>query len=240
MSDYDNKLLTADSNFGLSETQRKLLQFEQDSLKEKFIRYLESASSEAEMQYFIEANPAIIPGLYDMHNGPAGNVVISKLRLSSDFVTDFAFISCNSAVSQITLVEIESPRTQIFRDSDDEFTSSFNRSFQQLRDWHLWSEQNSSHLKDLFRSTYHRNIFRYQKILIRCVLIAGRRSEIRTSAKREKRWAGINNESTCVMTYDRLASVEEFNPVLLNKICCVPARFVSKTIKSKSSTSQFV
>jgi hypothetical protein len=233
MSDYNNKLLTADSSFCLSEAQNKLLKFEHDSLAEKFLNYLESANSEAEMQYFFEANPAIIPGLYDLHNGPACNIVISKLQLSSDFVTDFAFISCNSAVAQVTLVEIESPKIQVFRDSDDEFTSSFNRAFQQLRDWHFWSEQNAGLLKDTFRSIYHKNIFRYQKVLIRCLLIAGRREDVKASARREKRWAGLNSNPNHVMTYDRLARIDEFNPKLLNKLRCVPARLVSKTIKSQ-------
>ena len=233
MSDYNNQLLTADSSFGLSETQRKLLQFEQESLREKFLQYLESASSEAEMHYFLEANPAIVPGLYDLHNGPVANIVISKLQLSSEFVTDFAFISCNSAVAQITLIEIESPKIQIFRESDEEFTSSFNRSFQQLRDWFLWSDQNSAHIKDMFRSIYHRNIFRHQKVLIRCVLVAGRRSDIKISAKREKRWAGLNSNPIHVMTYDRLASIEAFNPRILNKLRCIPARLVSKAIRSQ-------
>jgi hypothetical protein len=234
ISDYSNQLLTAESSFGLSETQRKLLQFEEDSLREKFLQYLELASSESEMHYFLEANPAIIPGLYDLHNGPVENIVISKLQLSSDFVTDFAFISCNSAVAQVTLIEIESPKIQIFRESDEEFTSSFNRSFQQLRDWSLWSAQNSIHMKDMFRSIYHRSIFRHQKVLIRCILVARRRSDIKISAKREKRWAGLNSDPIHVMTYDRLASIEAFNPRILNKLRCVPARLVSKTIKSRA------
>lgn len=235
MSDYDNKLLTKDSNFGLSETQSRLLKFEEECLREKFLKYLESASNEAEMQYFLEANPALLPGLYDLHNGPVLDIVISKLRLSSDFVTDFAFISCNSAVAQITLIEIESPKIQVFRDSDEEFTSSFNRSFQQLRDWSLWSEQNSSHMKDMFRSIYHRNIFRYQKVLIRCVLVAGRRSDIKISSKREKRWAGLNSNPIHVMTYDRLSYIEAFNPRLLNKLRCVPAGLVSSSIRSQKN-----
>ncbi|TXI49529.1 MAG: DUF4263 domain-containing protein [Lysobacter sp.] len=233
MSDYNSEFLNADSSFGLSEMQKKLLQFEQGSLREKFLKYLESAESEAEMQYFLEANPAIVPGLYDLHNGPVSNIVISKLQLSSDYVTDFAFISCNSAVAQITLVEIESPKIQVFRESDDGFTSSFNRSFQQLRDWSLWAEQNSGHMKDTFRSIYHKNVFRYQKVMVRCLLVAGRRSDIKISSKREKRWAGLNGNAIHVMTYDRLAYIEPFNPRLLNKLRCVTARQVARTIKTQ-------
>jgi hypothetical protein len=44
------------------------------------------------MQLFFEINPIVLPGLWDRHNGPIGNVVISKLKLANEYETDFAFI----------------------------------------------------------------------------------------------------------------------------------------------------
>ena len=231
MSGYNDGLLRGKSSMLLDDIQRAYLGFEQHALMEKYLSYLDTANSEAQMQYFLEANPILIPGLYDLHNGPVGNVVVSKLQLANEFVTDFAFISSNSATAQVTLIEIEAPTTKLFRQSDSEFTSSFNKSFQQVRDWSLWAEQHATFLKDTFRAVYHKSIFRYQKVTTRCILISGRRAEVQRSSRREKRWASINRDaSTIVMTYDRLIDVFGFNARLFKKLSCVSSRDVARAI----------
>lgn len=234
MPRYNDGLLRGKSSMLLDDTQRAFIGFEQRALRDKYLSYLDAANSEAQMQYFLEANPILIPGLYDLHNGPVGNVVVSKLQLANEFVTDFAFISANSAVAQVTLIEIESPVTTLFRDSDSEFTASFNKSFQQVRDWKLWTEQHATFLKDTFRALYHKNIFRHQKVTTRCILVTGRRAEVQSSPKHEKRWASVNhNASTIVMTYDRLGDIFAFNARLLQNLSCV----TSQEVASSMSTS---
>ncbi len=223
MATYNDSLLRGASTLLLDEDQRTLVEFEEHQLRSKYEKFLCTASSEAQMQYFLEANPILIPGLYDLHNGPVGNVVVSKLRLSDEYVTDFAFISENSAVCQITLVEIESPAIQIFRKSDGLFTAEFSRALQQLRDWDQWCSQHPVHLKDTFRRIYHRTTFKFQRVMVRCVLVAGRRAQVGRSARREQRWAGANcDPSVVVMTYDRLLDHMSFNPRLMQQLRCVP------------------
>lgn len=228
MATYNDRLLRGESAFVLDEDQNTILNFEEHQLRAKYAAFLQTATSEAQMHYFLESNPVVIPGLYDLHNGPVGNVVISKLRLSDEYVTDFAFITENSAVCQITLVEIESPTMQLFRKSDGLFTSEFSRAFQQIRDWDQWCHQHAVHLKDTFRQVYHRALFKYQRVVVRCILIAGRRTEIARSAKREQRWAGVNGDpSVVVMTYDRLVDMISLNPRLLQRLRCVPQNRVA-------------
>lgn len=231
MSGYNDGLLRGKSSMLLDDTQRSYIEFEHGALRSKYLTYLETAKNEAQMQYFLEANPILLPGLYDLHNGPVANVIVSKLQLANEFVTDFAFISSNSAVAQVTLIEIESPVTELFRESDSAFTASFNKSFQQVRDWSLWSEQNATFLKDAFRTIYHKNIFRYQRVSTRCILVTGRRAEVRASAKHERRWASVNhNASIIVMTYDRLADIFVLNARLLQNLICVPSRDVARSM----------
>lgn len=232
MEKYNEKLILGKSIFSLDDTQRDFLRFEEDASREKYLKYLEVAKSEAAMQYFFESNPAFLPGLYDKHNGPLGQVVISKLKLGNDFVTDFAFLSINSAEAQITFIEIESPLAHVFREKDDLFSSSFNRAYQQVRDWGLWADQNATYLKDIFRSTYYRNVFRYQKVTFQRILVVGRRSEIQSSPQREKRWASVNHDPfIAVMSYDRLADNFSLNPTVLKKLTCCPARYIASLLK---------
>jgi hypothetical protein len=159
--------------------------------------------------------------------------VISKLKLAEEYITDFAFISINSAISQITLIEIESPKMEVFRKSDDQFTSDFNKAYQQTRDWGLWAEQNATYLKDRLRAVYHKSIFKYQKVITRRILIAGRRAEIQKNPRREQRWASVNQDlSTVVMSYDRLPEIFDLKPALLRNLICRPAQDVSELMKN--------
>ena len=234
MATYNDRLLKGEEYTPLlDEEQRGLVEFEERQLRSKYEKFLRTASSESQMQYFLEANPILIPGLYDLHNGPVADAVVSKLRLGDEYVTDIAFISENSAVCQITLVEIESPVIQIFRKSDGLFTAEFSRALQQLRDWDQWCAQNPVHLKDTFRRIYHRSMFRHQRVVVRCVLVAGRRIQVTRSERREQRWGGINNNlSVVVMTYDRLLDHMSFNPRLLQKLRCVSQLQLAPLLRS--------
>ena len=232
MATYNDRLLRGESTLLLDAEQRTVLDFEEQQLRSKYEKFLRSATCEAQMHYFLETNPILIPGLYDLHNGPKGNVVISKLRLADEYVTDFAFISENSAHCLITLVEIESPKIQIFRKSDGLFTAEFARALQQLRDWDQWCAQHPNHLKDIFRRVFHRSTFKYQRIMIRCVLVAGRRAQVERSAKRQERWAGVNRDpSVVVMSYDRILDNLSVNPRLLQRLRCVPQSQVSLAVR---------
>ena len=235
MNDYNDSLIVAKREQFLDETQVGYLRFEQEALRKKYLEYLERAQSEAEMHYFFETNPIVLPGLCDLHNGPLGEVVISKLQLSNEYVTDFAFISVNSANAQITLVEIESPTMQLFRDSDNLFTSKFNRTQLQVRDWTLWIEQNATYVKDLFREIYFKGVFRHQRVVSRSIIVAGRRREIQVNSQREKRWAGISQQGghVEVMSYDRLAETLSVNPVLLQELICRPRRYISQILRKR-------
>lgn len=228
MATYNDRLLRGESTLLLDADQRKIVDFEDQQLRSKYEKFLRTASSEAQMQYFLETNPILIPGLYDLHNGPKGNVVISKLRLGDEYVTDFAFISENSAHCQITLIEIESPKIQIFRKSDGLFTAEFSRAFQQLRDWDQWCSQNPTHLRETFRRIYHRTIFKFQRVMVRCILVAGRRTQVEQSTRRQERWSGVNSDpSVIVMTYDRILDHMYVNSRLLQQLRCVPQTQVS-------------
>ena len=209
--------------------------FEFNYRRKKYIEFLNQAKTERQMQLFLETNPIILPGLFSRHNGPVGNVVISKLKLANEYETDFAFLSVDSARAQITLIEIESPSIKIFRDSDNQFTSTFNKAVQQMRDWITWFHSNQTYAKDLFRNIYHRWIFRYRHVSTKVILIAGRRKHIRRNSQREKRWAGLNVsiEPNVVITYDHLAYGMTIDLNILRKLICRPQRYIANELRRR-------
>jgi len=209
--------------------------FEFNYRRKKYIEFLKQAKTERQMQLFLETNPIILPELFSRHNGPVGNVVISKLKLANEYETDFAFISVDSARAQIILIEIESPSVKIFRDSDNQFTSAFNKAVQQVRDWVTWFHLNQTYAKDLFRNIYHRGIFRYQHVSTKVILIAGRRDQIRRNSQREKRWAGLSAsiEPNEVITYDHLAYGMTVDLNILRKLICRPQRYIANELRRR-------
>jgi hypothetical protein len=219
----------------LEKSEFKYSEFEADFLRKKYLAFLKQAKSEKQMHIFFETNPIMLPGLYDRHNGPVGNVIISKLKLANEFETDFAFISEDSGRSQITLIEIESPNIKVFRESDDQFMATFNKALQQMRDWTTWFYANQTYAKDLFRNIYHRGIFRYQHVSTKVILIAGRREHIRWNSQREKRWAGLNAsiEPNVVITYDHLAYGMTVDLNILRKLICRPQRYIANELRRR-------
>jgi hypothetical protein len=217
----------------LDKHELKYGEFEGNFLRKKYLAYLKRAKTEKEMQLFFETNPIVLPGLYDRHNGPLGNVIISKLKLANEYATDFAFISEDSANVQITLIEIGSPSMKVFRDADDQFTSTFNKALQQMRDWTTWFHTNQTYAKDLFRDIYFRGLFRHQHVTTKVILIAGRRDLIRRNSQREKRWAGLNAaiEPNEAITYDHLAYGMTIDLDVLRKLICRPRQFVANELR---------
>ncbi len=215
------------------EEDRKYRDFEEYNLRKKYDQYLKLAKTEKEMQVFFEINPIFLPGLYDRHNGPLGDVVISKLGLAEEYETDFAFLSIDSARIQITLIEIESPRLKIFRNSDHHFTSTFNKAMQQMRDWIEWVQTHQAHLKEVLRDVYFGSVFRNQHVMTKVIVVAGRRKDVERNSIREKRWAGLNASiaNNEVVTYDHLAYGMVPSFYLLKNLICRPKRYVMQTLR---------
>lgn len=85
-----------------------------EKLAKKLSHVVDNARSEQEVHEFFELHPQALPDVGYYHNGPRGNLVVTKMPLGHDFVTDFAFVSENSQMVQFTCVEIEAPTKQLF------------------------------------------------------------------------------------------------------------------------------
>jgi hypothetical protein len=181
-----------------------------DRVLKEFSMLLDSAEREADLQRFIEQHPWLIVEATEMVEP---SVVISQLPLGPDFRVDFAYLSMDSAGEYIHLIEIESPKLQIFNESDD-FTSSFNHATNQLLDWQAWFSRNSRTviqlLEPLFTDAMWTGVPGH--LTPRMHLFAGRRREL-SNLRRKSRW-GERAKQTPVRTYDGL--LEHWNAVLSN------------------------
>jgi hypothetical protein len=181
------------------------------NLSEQWKRFLRDNPPESAVQDFLERHPILLPGLWDYHNGPLHDVVVTKLPLGPDYKTDFAFISRHSMALQFTFVEIEAPTKRIFN-QDDSFTQEFNHAKQQVMDWARWSQDHLNDLMDMFAQMFETYNVTDDLKEVRGYLVYGRREEVEVNRRRKERWQGVglsSDKRMIVMTYDRLEAAED-------------------------------
>ena len=187
-------------------TERHVSAAGSDNVGDRWAALLDRQPSESDVQDFLERHPALLPGLWDLHNGPLHDVVVTKLPLGPDFQTDFAFITRHSMALQFTFVELEAPSKRTFN-KDGSFSQEFNHARQQVADWVLWTERNMDVLMDMFAPMFETYDVAEDRRDVRAYLVYGRREEVEADRQRRERWQSIQLSSDrriAVMTYDRL------------------------------------
>jgi len=178
---------------------------------------LQTSTKEQDIHGFLELHPELLPGLYDLHNGPLHGIVVSKFPFGADYVSDFAFVTRHSMATQFTFVEIEDPAKPIFN-NDGSFSQKFNQARQQIADWKLWASKNTQVLVDMFSPMFETyNAWNDYKDF-RFYLVYGRRNEVMLDKKRKERWSSIwtNDENgISIMSYDRLQIEEDVKDRLI-------------------------
>jgi hypothetical protein len=157
------------------------------NLADQFENLLQESEREEQLQVFLQNNPIL---LY-----PEYIKVYPKLRLGSEWITDFVFANASSSGLEHVFVEIERANRRIFR-QDGDFHGDYNHAKNQIIDWKVWLLRNSDYLKkehinDLTHPSFH--------------LIMGRSSELDESRKL-KIQIDLGSTGTRFSTYDDILS----------------------------------
>jgi hypothetical protein len=108
-------------------------------LLSSYVSCLESIKNEEDIQVFLKQNPQLI--------FPAYIECYPKLKLGSEFVTDFVFKIHGIAGFEYVFVEIEDPRKKIFV-KNGHFHSSFTQAKNQLLQWQHWVSKNMNYISE--------------------------------------------------------------------------------------------
>lgn len=185
-----------------------------EEIANELTRLLETAKREEEVQGFFERYPHALPGLGNYHHGPMGRIIVTKMPLGTDFVTDFAFVTADSQSIEMVCVEIEAPQKRIFL-RDGSFSRDYLNAKQQLADWNFWAQNHLRDVMDLF-GPLGRYLPHYRPhVSLQSILVMGRRSHIRTR-KQQERWsaeAALRAISMDTMTYDRVVDDIRSGPI---------------------------
>lgn len=169
-----------------------------------FQQLLASNPDEPTIQSYLENHPQSLVA----NKHILGNVVVRKLPLGRDLVTDFSYVEPQSGRAYLHMIEIESSTKEIFT-KEDQFTEKFNHALQQVVDWMQWVERNRQGVIDLLeplRAPTNAAIVMYTA---RGHLLFGRRRDI-SNVRRNERWAAIKTANPLI-TIRTLDGFEESN-----------------------------
>lgn len=128
------------------------------ALKEEIVAFesvLETAATEEDLQIFLADHPSLLSGgIY-----PDFFHVIPKLKLGSEYVTDFAACTCRQTGFHWKLIEIERPDLKLFNKRGDP-TKELTHAIGQVQQWRRWINDNSEYCRSNFVRHIRKEHFR--------------------------------------------------------------------------------
>jgi hypothetical protein len=147
----------------------------------EFARILDDGTDEELVHRFLASHTYFFNGIIRLF-GPSP--VYSKVKLGSQFVTDFAWFDGGSSGPEWRFVEIEGPRHALFTRSGEP-SARLHHAIQQVRDWHAWIHQ---HLE------YARRLLTYVEYPLGYVFM-GRRADLTTPNRERLRRLAYENRA---------------------------------------------
>lgn len=179
------------------------------NIADEFEKLLNENKDEQAYQDFLEKNTALIPtNLCVLNHDVHFDFIISKLRISQNFTTDFCYLTKSTQEWYVVLVEIEKPSKKIFKRNGNnfEFSSDFNSALEQINTWKIELEKNKSILDDLKPLIGFNPEFLKNPVTFKYILIYGRGSELDNDLKKQKFIMAKNQHEVLIVTYDSLIS----------------------------------
>lgn len=156
----------------------------------------DTSLTENEYHKFLFSNPYFF--LTDIES----YLVISKLKLGSEYETDFVVVKEGYSDGNIyEFIEIESPHTKLF-DSSGKPTSKFNLALQQILDWKRFLKTEKNFFKK-FLPTTSTKIIKESKIKFK--IIIGRRTNNQEELEKRRQYCEEYNIE--IISFDRLTEV---------------------------------
>lgn len=154
------------------------------SVCDRWIEMLKNkALGEEDYQQFLTEHAGFF---FSRHLGGEDQLVSAKIRLGSDFTTDFIIAtSVRSYGVNYTLVEIESPHSPPYTAAGAP-SSRLNTAVQQVQDWQRWIERNREEAKRLFPS---KQFIRGDDPNFSYMIVIGRRQNLRGHESKRNHYA---------------------------------------------------
>lgn len=178
---------------------------EAHKVKQEYFKILNTFSKEQDIQRFIEQNTPLIPRVFVQNHDIHFQLVIRKLPLGNQFVSDFIFLSKSSADWNLVLIEIERPDKPYFNKNTDKLSNDFTSAIQQIHDWKAWlgDADNKKYLVKQLKPILLP--MGGNPVNVKYVLVYGRRHEYDSKPDRARKAKSFEDSDTKVLSFDSLA-----------------------------------
>jgi len=175
----------------------------QDIINE-YLSLLDQECVEQEYQLFLEKHTKFIPRNFVQNHGVHFDLVLRKLKISSDMVTDFVILSKSSISWNYILIEIEKPQSKFFKAGTFEPHADFMKGVTQIKSWKSWFNQaeNKSHFEKQLE--FIKKPVWAAPVSIKYVLVTGRRKEYADNKDRISTIHSYEEEDFKIMSFDSL------------------------------------
>ena len=165
------------------------------------------ATTEQDIQGFLERNPAFVPGAFSFPtsgHGPIHGGVFARpaLRSTVTRVPDFMWLATASDIIYPVLVEIETPAKRWFTAAGQP-TAAWTQARGQLVEWKEWLGQ-PSNIRGLLDAFEVPSDYRHHAIEPQFVLVFGRRAEFASRPGLRRRRALQRGPNEFHVTFDRI------------------------------------
>lgn len=180
-----------------------------NDLVKNFIELIDKSEKEDVYQKFLEENTKLIPTKpFELNHGVHFELVISKMKISDSYISDFFYLSKSSDTWNIVFIEIERPNVKLFN-MDGTISGALNKGISQINDWNSFFNINSN--KNAFLDNLIINklmgfnpSFLENECEFKYILIIGRRDELFNNPKFRTKLKRLENENFSILSYDSL------------------------------------
>lgn len=174
-------------------------------LFEQFSALLASGEKEQVYQSFLEDNPQLIPREFIQNHGIHLDLVLRKLGIGKDYVTDFFYLAKSSAKWHCVFIELERPSSKFFKDGTNDIHGDFQKGLDQIHRWKAWFSNNANRTGFLDGEISMLRVPLSQNPCeLKYVLVSGRRAELEGNNVRRSVVTSYETDDFHILTYDSL------------------------------------
>ena len=176
-----------------------------NTILEQYRELLEKALEEKVYQKFLEQNTQFVPRHFVQNHGVHMSLVLRKLKISNDMITDFVILSKSSIAWNYILIEIEKPSSNFFKRGTTKAHSDFIRGITQIKSWQAWFDNpaNKAHFEAQLR--FLKKPISDAPVNIKYVLVTGRRKEFEASEAKMRAIGSFESDDFKIMSFDSLS-----------------------------------
>lgn len=181
------------------------------ALRNSYVQLLDGRFDEQVYQDFFEEYPEFLPREFIQNHGIHHRLVLRKVPLGNEHVSDFLYMSKSSGDWNIVIVELEKPHSKYFKPGSLSFHAEFSAGLQQINRWRAWLAVPANQTY-LLNSTlgFLRVPLGDNPCHLKYVLVTGRAEETRANATMRRIISSDERSGEfAILSYDSLAELDD-------------------------------